>query len=536
MSIKEPIMSTILVTGARGFIGKALATSLVNMNHWSATGAAGMFRRSFSPSARMLCATLFFTACAAVAAPPDPPPAAVRIHSVTDIGHEFTFYADGRFYGQYIAGDGNQDARNWGTLHKCSFKNANLLVLLSGATPCPFTTNDIAATRNLLEEGGGVLVLGTYGTFRDQKEYQLNALARAYGAEFLKNTAKEPYRATQALDAKGIKQSWPCSLIRLDNPKEWTILITDADGGALMARKPVGKGALLVAARGLFGCRPDFSDPINAEWVKPLLRDVAKNKKVDPGAPVEGQWFDRSEKHGKLTLCYSDYTAHEADTIKSLYDKCMPILEDIFGVPPIEGAMTGLLLLPTGGGGFSSGNNIGLGIWWGDFPKNLYPMIELIGHEGAHSWVLPFGEPFWNEPIATYIGALAARRMGCTKEADNIIYGNIARAKKLDPDMTKYNIAHDTNVPGEVGWGKAMWIWEQMRAEKPDAIARYFKAKRELAKPGVLKQYTPDDCVAVLSVAMERDLFPWFRQHGIMVDKSKATIKMDKVPAAKAVQ
>ena len=460
------------------------------------------------------------------------PTIAATIHSVTDIGHEFSFYSDGRFYGQYLAGGNNNDARNWGTLHKCNLANVNLLVLASGGTPCPYTPRDIAAAKKLLEEGGGVVVLGCYGTFREQKDYQMNSMARAFGAEFTDEKATPPFSAP-SLTTNEIKH-YGGKVVKLDKPGDWTVLVTDAKGNVALARKNVGKGCLLIGNRGLFGNRPDASDPINAEWVHPLLEDVARNKTVDPAKPNDGQFFDLQEKHGSLSLQYSDYTKHEAETIVSLYDKCMPVLEDIIGVPASKGTMTGLLLLPTGGGGFSSGDNIGLGIWWGDFPNNLYPMIELIGHESTHSWVLPFGEPFWNEQIATYIGALAARRMGCSNEADQVINDNIARARKVDPDMTKCDIAYGKDVPNDVCWGKAMWIWEQMRAERPDAIARYFKAKRKLAKPGELKHYTPEDCVAVLSVAMERDLFPWFRQHGIMVDKSKAGIKMDGVPAAKA--
>ena len=49
-----------------------------------------------------------------------------------------------------------------------------------------------------------------------------------------------------------------------------------------------------------------------------------------------------------------------------------------------------LILLPTGGGGFSSGVAIGLGGWWGNFPEERYGMVELLGHEATHSWVLPF--------------------------------------------------------------------------------------------------------------------------------------------------
>ena len=64
-----------------------------------------------------------------------------------------------------------------------------------------------------------------------------------------------------------------------------------------------------------------------------------------------------------------------------------------------------------------------------------------------------------------------------------------------------------------------------MRQEKPDFLARYFQAKRRLALPDKLKKYDANNTVAVLSVAMGRDLFPWFKEHGFDVDKAKAEIR-----------
>ena len=66
--------------------------------------------------------------------------------------------------------------------------------------------------------------------------------------------------------------------------------------------------------------------------------------------------------------------------------------------------------------------------------------------------------------------------------------------------MKKYDLAYGKDLPRAVHWGKAMWIWEELRKEKPDLIARYFQAKREHADPAKLKRYTADECVAVMSI------------------------------------
>ncbi len=448
------------------------------------------------------------------------------IHSVCDLSHEFAFYTDGRFYKQYLSGSGNEDSRNWGTLHKCDLSNINLLVLMSGATPCPYTRADIAKVSAFLEEGGGVVVLGNYATFRKQTVYQLNSLAEAFGASFIQETAKKPFKAASGLSVETI-EDYGGKLITLQDPSEWTVLVRDAADRALLARRVIGKGALLLGSRSLFGHRPDAKDPINQRWVRPLLQKIVANRKVDPNKPLGGSWGDMEHvvTHGSLRLKHTDYTQGEADAIMAIYDRCMPVMEEILGVPPSKGMMSELMLLPTGGGGFSSGRAIGLGIWWGGFPERQYGMIELIGHEGTHSWVLPFGEPMWNEPIATYIGALLGEKLGYAEEGRGVISRCIAQAKNHDPDMTKFDIAHGKDVARDVMWGKSMWFWEELRREKPDILARYFRVKRRLADPKVLDKYTPDDCVAVIGHAMERDMFPWFQQHGLTVSAENATIE-----------
>jgi hypothetical protein len=167
-----------------------------------------------------------------------------------------------------------------------------------------------------------------------------------------------------------------------------------------------------------------------------------------------------------------------ADVIFALYQRVRPVMERILGVPPAKDMLTSLILLPTGGGGFSSGHAIGLGVWWGDFPRQQYGMVELLGHEATHSWVLPFPEPMWNEGLATYVGILLGRELGFPKEADATLQGWIDGAKPHDPDMTQYDLADGGDMPHVVRMAKPMWIWEQLRQEKPDLLARYFQTRR----------------------------------------------------------
>ncbi|MBM4038444.1 MAG: hypothetical protein FJ290_08010 [Planctomycetes bacterium] len=446
-----------------------------------------------------------------------------KVHCVVDISHEFTFYFDGRFATNYVTPLGSVGVQNWATLHKCDLSNANLLVLQSGGTPCPYLPEDIAAVRRFLEAGGGVCVLGDYALFRDEKEYRLNEVAKVLGAEFIAQAAAEPLKAAPELKAEEVR-TYGGRTIRLETPADWQILIQDAAGRPVMARRAIGKGQLLLASRALAGHQPDAKDPINAQWWQPLLADLAKGKPVEPAKPLHGMSPENKTQKEGLAIQCSDYLQPLADEIFAIYKRCRPAMEQLLGVPPAKDMLTTLILLPTGGGGFSSGHAIGLGVWWGDFPAKRYGMVELLGHEATHSWVLPFGEPMWNEGIATYVGIRLGQELGYKAEADATLKGWIAGARRHDPDMKKLDLAAGKGIPHEVAMAKPMWIFEELRKERADILARYFQLKRKLFDPARVKRYTADDSVAVLSLAVGRDLFPWFQSLGVKVTRSGTTV------------
>jgi hypothetical protein len=448
-----------------------------------------------------------------------------RIHCVTDISHEFTFYFDGRFGKNYVAENGI-DVRNWGTLYKYDLSNVNLLILQSSASPCPYLPEDIQAVRKFLREGGGVVVLGDYATFRKEKEYKLNTLVRNFGAEFLNERAEKPLKGYSILSKNKI-ESYSPKTIKLEEPSEWKVLVKDAQGQVVMAWRRVGKGRLVVASRSLCGRNPNAGDPINDSWWKPLLKRITAQKTIDHKRRPKNQMPENRTQRERLPIQYSDYMKSYADAIYAVYDECFPVIREVMGVPPAEGMLTNLILLPTGGGGFSSGSSIGLAAWWGNFPEKKYGMVELISHESTHSWVHPFTEPMWNEGIATYVGILVGRKLGLEEDANRTMEGWIKGARRYDKDMTELDLANGKDVPHVVRMAKPMWIFEQLRREKPDIVARYFQTKRKLATRDKLGKYTADDSVAVLSIAMERDLFPWFQSLGITVDRSKAKIEIE---------
>lgn len=450
------------------------------------------------------------------------------VHAVVDLGHEFTFYADGRFHRQYLPGQ--PYASSWGALEHYDFSNANLLILPGCDPHLEYGPEDVRVITEFLNQGGGVVLLGSAGS-RPQ-----NALARELGCSFEK-PAREPLRSNSPSITEEIAGGG--DTLSLLGPGVWQALITDASDDPVLARRSFGKGTLLVAARGLAGRNPNASDNINAAWWQPLLVELAAGKQVDSEQPFRSRGLDRMENRedlGPITLLYSDYLKPYAKSMADIYLRCRPVIEQRMGVPLSEGMASTIGLLATGGGGFSGGRMLGLAVFWGGFPDREDSMIEFVTHESVHSWVLPFAE-IWNEPIATYVGNLVMIDMGHEEEALQRIERTITRASRLDPTMKLYDL--DGKGPegsrelkggeaNDIHWGKTFWILEQLRQEQPQVIARYFQAKRHLATPDTIKRYDANATVALLSIAMKRDLFPWFVGHGIQVDRASSPFPLER--------
>ena len=439
---------------------------------------------------------------------------APAVHSVSDISQQFTFYMDGRFHRQYLEGRA-KDVRNWGSLSELALSNVNLLLLTGGDARIPY---DEGARKNIdafLQSGGTVLVMAD-GTGRMPP---VSDVLAPYGAVLKTAAAHKP------LVGQGELFELPISFRRggtLELDQAWKPLIMDSKGQPVLAERPVGQGTLVLGSRGLFGQKPDASDPINDAWIGSMLVKRASRKPVNASRPPRRTWAEDSRQAGPLKIEFHDGTEQFADEIVEVYQEVRPHLLAITGVEPSPGMIQRMLILPTGGGGFSSGVCIAIGAWWGGFPAKRYPMVELISHEAGHSWVLPYAEPLWNEPIATWLGIQVGRRMNMP-EAEQTLERQLQKGRRHDPDFTKMNPQAE-GAPRDLIWGKSYYVFEELEKNHgPGAMAKYFKTKRRVLKPG-RKQYSMDDCVAVWSLAVNQDLFPWFRSLAFDVDRTRTDL------------
>lgn len=447
------------------------------------------------------------------------------VHAVTDLSHEFSFYADNRFHQQYLP-DG-KGVTNWCNLYNFDFSNANLLILLSCDDRLQYTTEDIKTIQDFLTEGGGVVIMGT------ENSHSQNKLLEIFGASCT-GPAKYPLAATEKVKTETVEGKG-AAIFELDQPNRWDILVQDASEHPVMVKRKVGKGTLLVSSRALAGNHPSARDSINKAIWHPLLKEVASGKKVNVEKEFYGRGIDQleyNEDHGTFNLSFNDYMKPYANSMVDVYKRSFPYIENRMGVPLSPGMASQITLLATGGGGFSSGKVVALAVWWGGFPEREDSMIEFLTHESVHSWVLPFAE-VWNEPIATYVGNLVMMDMGHSEEAMRRIQRTMERASKHDPSMKNYDIRGNLTGTGDeldkgaknnIHWGKTYWVFEQLRSKNPNFLADYFRLKRKYATKENITKYDMNNTVALLSMAMGKDLFDWFNEHGMKVDRSKAEI------------
>lgn len=449
------------------------------------------------------------------------------LSAVVDLTHGYSFYTGfGTFLHHYLK-PGQNGVNNWRSFQNLDLKDANVFLLPACDERVPYTEKDREVMREFAREGGGVVIVGHPGSG------QQNAMGAEFGVRFA-GEAKPPLSFTASSPVKeGLETEKSCTLTFTEG-KEWKVLVADAEGQPVVAERALGKGRVLALPFSFTGARgKGAKGSVNDAWLSSLLADAGKGKKVDLTQKVDGGDLvrtDHSRKVGSLVYHWNDYLTPSAEAMVRMDTRCRPSIEKFMGVPLSPGMSGEVGLLSTDGGGYSNGRHIGLAVFWDGFPKREDSMIEFITHENVHSWVLPHAEPYWNEPIATYVGDLVMADQGHREEAERRIKGVIDAALKIDPEMKVYDLggkgpegsrALGPDEARAINWGKSFWVFEELRKRDPEFNAKYFQAKRKHVPATLPKPYSLDDAVAVMSIAAGEDLFPWFCAHGMPVDRSR---------------
>jgi hypothetical protein len=463
-------------------------------------------------------AALLAAVSVGAAVAPGAPCAGVR--AVVDLTHHWSFWMNGRFGAAYIASGGGRHCASNRSVDALDLEDANVLVLVAGGFPVPYRSAEVAAVERFVAGGGGLLLVGDCQATADPDSFPLNLFGPVFGCRFVADRARPPVDyASGRLKARSPPVRAGGGLLEADPDAGWDAIVVDSAGRSLVGYRRYGAGAVAaVACPGMWSDAPQYADeaglPPNLDLTQRLLAELATGKPdADGDTCGQGLGPEMQVRVGSVKVRYPASLASYARGIGQAYLAVEAAQQGIMGVPKEPGMNCELHLLATAGSGWSSGRALGIGVFWGDWPQERFPMVEMIGHESTHSWVLPFPEPLGNEGIATYVGIEVGRRLGFVQEAQDSRARWDARARELDPDYAHVDVTGPEQPGMHAVWmGKYMFIIDSLRARYgDDVLARYFRAKRALARPDRIERYTADDSVYVWSRAAGEELFPWFR-------------------------
>lgn len=450
-----------------------------------------------------------------------------KIHALGDISHQFSYYTKNDFVPHYLKD--HQGKINWGTLYDNDTTNINLIFLLECHPFTPYTNEDVQYLTSFMESGGTVFLLGKEG-----KNPQ-NDLAQKFGAKF-SNKAQAPLRGESGIHGKKVfNAKIPACFMRLDDEEEWEILVTDQKKRPVLARKTIGKGYVIIGSRALVGSNQNES--INRAWITPLLEESCSKKPINPDASFDIKdiiSMGNSKVIDNIEYQYPDYLRPHVEMIIKTHGKCIIAADKFIPLPAYAEERLYMISLTSSDTLMSLGEYVmATGVFWGGYPKDQTSMANLITNRLIKSRLLPHRE-IWHEPIATYATLQAMSSMGYSNFAKERIASTVAKARRYDPKMVKFNpylqagendAKLSKNQQEDVLWGKSYLIFEELKKMDSGFLAKYFKMKRQLLPQDSDYQYTLEDTIAVMGRALNKDLFPLFAKYGIKADPGRASIE-----------
>ena len=469
-----------------------------------------------------------------------------RLHVLNDVTHVYNFFLawNSKIGRAYLPAKGQTCTANHRTISSIDFEPFNVFwVPLGNNRDLPYADGDAGHVMQFVrDDGGGVFFYEAHNR-ADAELVHANAFVKQFGFQLTTKKMAEPIQLADHPLTAGIEDARFFSSrhgLKLTRPDAWEVLCTDADGRPMIAVRTIGKGRLVAAGGNLLseprkdkdGNRPPA---VNLELVQGLLKWAGAPKAVAPADTMPFKLApERTMTLETIRLMHSAYTQPYASQIGEIYEKLRPHMKAWMGVPLAAGkGRLNVHLLATGGGGWSSGDTIGLGVFWGGFPANTEGMIGLIGHELNHSWVLPHAEPLGNEGIAIYAGLKMAERLG-DAEAVRADIAKRIEALRADPHFKEFDPCEPLTDEVRQKVGRRLTIRKYMvvlydfeQTYGKDAVARYFRAKRKLV-PARDYRYTGHDSAWIWSQALGEDVFGALNDYGIHVRRDQVTL-----PAAK---
>lgn len=450
-----------------------------------------------------------------------------RIHAAVDISHYFLDTTRIRFPNLYLKGHGFNT--NWGTVTDCDPSNINLLVFLDCFPKAPYSDEEYNFTLEFARSGGTVLILADAGN-NPQHDW-----LKRFGAR-LAGKSKRPWKPAEPLPPETVIMMGPGPNLKLDKTADWDVVVKDAGNNPVVARKRVGDGFIIAGPQSLVG----QGNPI---WLTTLLEHCCQSKPVDPSLPIgvrEMTDMGNFISMDGLDYHYPDHLKPAFESLAKLHQRCKVMADKV--IPAQDPTRHPHYVFPLAASAGLSwlGEYITVtGAWWNGFPKDDLRMTELLLSRMMRARLYDHQEVLY-APLLSYATLQAMAQGGHKRVADIEMTRMIRNARSLDPSMKRSDLielaqmedvkrshpysrdqTHKTDSY-TIYYGKSYALFEDLNRLDDQFLTKYIQLKRTIGAGNA--PYTLSDMAAVMSKALNKDVFPLFREYGQKVDPEQVRV------------
>lgn len=444
-----------------------------------------------------------------------------------DQSHDYTFLWEWKFGSDYLSRIGIKYSTNLATLD--STVNPDLFKFDAILIPqvwsnAEFLPEEIENLKEFVSRGGGLLLNGVAYEKPDTSDFPMYRLAKEFGVHYDPDIAALPsFKIFEHEITNGVTEyQTEANIIgTMTVPAEWDTLLTDSRGKIIGAAGIYGKGRVMAFADHFL---INWDVTHNHAFVENIVKWLSANLAGRDSSfhPVSKIYPENIIKQGVVSYKYAKNLEQRTMFLHDKYDSVMVFLEESMGVDCIYDLI--IIALASGGGGYSGGQEVGIGVLASDEFT-----LAVFAHELTHSHQHPGGEPGWmGEGWAVMSAERTLRKFGGKYEiwAQNeyqscmdLFHQNDPMGKMLDLD------AYGSSAPIAAYTGKFMWLIEDLESKYGneleygnDFMRRYFKLRRKYYDPTRHGQISTQKSIYFLSWAAGEDLFMYFKTKRTRVD------------------
>lgn len=445
----------------------------------------------------------------------------------------------------FLVRTGYQVTDNRATLVPDLLPRYDIVVLQQLTTPLQLPDSVITSVEEWVRAGGRLVLIGHARqwaiTNREEihapLDFPLNRVAARFGFRFLPNVHGEfPLRYGQHPIVEGCEHltadtydprarifgpGWmnAFGVGLIEFPTDAEAIITDAQGRAVMAIKRVGKGKVVVFSgkRTLWGLTQP-PDPQSTTVARQLIGNLfaflsrEASPRIDEPRVPDLIPPDKELRVGQMRIRHTDPLKERAEYLAKEFPRLYREMERLFGVPPAR--PIDIEVLPTAGGGWTSGNLIGIGALGKDDD-----VLAILLWEMTNAWKLPSAHG-WIEVWAGFTTYLLRERLNIYPPARRTqdMLNDFKALLAVDPDLKQIDVSQispDENAHRLKVKKVALILLRLHQRYGDEFFRRLLRIHRAQYKSEEF--IAMEDLITEMSLAAREDLFPWFAGYGTTV-------------------